>query len=101
MKRIVLGLAVVAAAVAVMLGAWQAWTAEADGVTHIVNDAGLPETECGTPDFTTTDLNAVIGDASVNDDDTLVLCEGTYDGGGGGNKKLTKEGQEEVAAHKS
>ena len=100
MKRIVLGLAVVAAAVAVMLGAWQAWTAEADGATHIVNDAGLPETECGTPDFTTTDLNAVIGDASVNDDDTLVLCEGTYDGGVVVNKKLTIEGQADVAVDK-
>jgi hypothetical protein len=83
MKRIVLGLAVVAAAFAVMLGAWQPWTAGAQGATHIVNDAGSPETECGTPEFTTTDLNTVIGDASVDEDDTLVLCEGTYDGGGG------------------
>jgi hypothetical protein len=100
MKRIVLGLAVVLAAVAVMLGAWRPWTAGAQGATHIVNDAGSPETECGTPDFTTTDLNTVIGDASVDEDDTLVLCEGTYDGGVVVNKKLTIEGQANVAVDK-
>jgi len=100
MKRIVLGLAVVAAAVAVMLGTWQAWTAEADGATFVINDVDPPEAGCGTPDYTTTDINSVIAMATVHDNDTLVLCEGTYDGGVVVNKKLTIEGQADVAVDK-
>jgi hypothetical protein len=80
MKRIVLALAVVAAAVAVMLGAWQAWTAEADGATFVINDVDPPEAGCGTPDYTTTDINSVIAMATVHDNDTLVLCEGRMTG---------------------
>ena len=86
------------AAFTVALGTWQGWLAEAEGTTYIVNDDASPEPECGTPDFATTDINSVI--AQVHDGDTLVLCQGTYDGGVTVNKKITIEGQEGIDSDK-
>jgi len=68
--------------------------------THIVNqDSGAGDAApCNDPDFpNVTDIEAqVIGDASVHNGDTLVLCPGTYAAGAGGavevDKELTIEG---------
>jgi hypothetical protein len=81
---------------ALSLGLWGHWTAGAQGNTFIINDVDPPETECGTPDYTTTDINSVIALATVHDNDTLVLCEGTYQGGITVGKKVTLEGQASV-----
>jgi len=90
------GLVAVVAVLTIALGTWQGWLAQAQGTTYIVNDVGSPEPECGTPDFTTPDVNSVIALPQVHDGDTLVLCQGTYDGAITVNKKLTIEGQEGV-----
>ncbi|KPK21089.1 MAG: hypothetical protein AMJ76_03600 [Dehalococcoidia bacterium SM23_28_1] len=82
------------AALTIALGAWQGWLAQAAGTTYVINDVIPPEDECGTPDYTTTDLNSVI--AAVSDEDTLVLCEGSYDAGVVVDKKITIEGQADV-----
>ena len=90
---------VVVGAVAVLtiaLGSWQGWLAQAAGTTYVINDVIPPEAECGTPNYTTTDINSVIALPEVNDGDTLVLCEGTYDAGIVVDKKITIEGQADV-----
>ena len=97
-RTAVVALVAVVAALTIVLGTWQGWLAQAAGDTYVVNDADPPEAECGTPDFTNTNLNTVI--AVVNPEDTLVLCEGTYDGGIVVDKKLTMEGQEGVDVDK-
>ena len=97
-RTAVVVLVAVVAALTIVLGTWQGWLAQAAGDTYVVNDADPPEAECGTPDFTNTNLNTVI--AVVNPEDTLVLCEGTYDGGIVVDKKLTMEGQEGVDVDK-
>jgi parallel beta-helix repeat protein len=84
------------AALTIAVGAWQGWMAQAAGTTYIVNDVIPPETECGTPNYTTTDISSVIALPEVNDGDTLVLCEGTYDPDVTVNKKITVEGQADV-----
>ena len=66
---------------ALSLGVWHSWTAGAQGNTFVINDVDPPEAGCGTPDYTTTDINSVIALATVHNDDTLVLCQGTYQGG--------------------
>ncbi len=97
-RTAVVSLVAVVAVLTIALGAWQGWLAQAAGTTYVVNDVDPPEAECGTPDFTNTNLNTIIGVVSA--DDTLVLCEGTYDGGVVVNKKLTIEGQEAVDVDK-
>jgi hypothetical protein len=89
-------LAALAIGLALSLGLWGSWTAGAQGNTFVINDVDPPETECGTPDYTTTDINSVIALATVHNDDTLVLCPGTYQGGVVVDKKITLEGQENV-----
>jgi parallel beta-helix repeat protein len=81
---------------ALSLGVWDSWTAGAQGNTFVINDVDPPEAGC-TPDYTTTDINSVIALATVHDDDTLVLCQGTYQGGITVGKKITIAGQESVA----
>jgi parallel beta-helix repeat protein len=83
----------VAAVVTIALGSWQGWLAQAAGTTYVINDVIPPETECGTPNYTTTDINSVIALPEVNDGDTLVLCEGTYQPGITVNKEIAIEGQ--------
>ncbi|GAF91122.1 unnamed protein product, partial [marine sediment metagenome] len=85
------------AALTIALGAWQGWLAQAEGTTYVVNDVIPPEAECGTPNYTTTDISSVIALPEVNDGDTLVLCEGTYDPAIMVDKKITIEGQADVA----
>jgi hypothetical protein len=89
-------LTVLAIGLALYLGVFDGLTAGAQGNTFVINDVNPPEVECGTPDYTTTDINSVIALATVHDDDTLVLCEGTYQGGVVVNKKITIAGQETV-----
>jgi len=96
----VVALVAAAAALTVALGAWQGWLAQAAANTYIINDVIPPETDCGTPNYTTKDINSVITLADVHDGDTLVLCEGTYNGGVTVNKKITIEGQAAVARDK-
>jgi len=72
------------------------WTAGAQGNTFVINDVDPPEAECGTPDYTTTDVNSVIALATVHNDDTLVLCQGTYQGGITVGKKITLAGQASI-----
>jgi len=81
---------------ALSLGVWDSWTAGAQGNTFVINDVDPPEAECGTPDYTTTDINSVIALATVHNDDTLVLCQGTYQSGIVVGKKITLAGQENV-----
>ncbi len=96
------GLTVVVAALAVgialALGFRGDW-AGAQGTEFIVNQddgAGDPA-PCNEPDFpNVTDIQTVVDAVSVHDDDTLILCPGTFPAGAGGavevDKELTIEG---------
>ncbi|MCJ7811274.1 MAG: right-handed parallel beta-helix repeat-containing protein, partial [Dehalococcoidia bacterium] len=95
-RTAVVAVVMAVAALTFALGTWQGWLAEANGTTFIINDVIPPETGCGTPNYTTKNLNDVIALADVHDGDTLVLCEGTYNGGVTVNKKITIKGQDGV-----
>jgi len=92
--------AALAIGLALSLGLWANWTAGAAGTEHVVNqDTGTGDpAPCDDPDFASvTDIETVIDDASVQNDDTLVLCPGTYTAGAAAGaveveKKLTITG---------
>jgi parallel beta-helix repeat protein len=85
------------AALTVVLGSWQGWLAQAQGDTFIVNNDKLPAVGgCDTPDFETTDIENAVVSGLVSDDDTLVVCEGTYVGDVAVSKSLTIEGRAEA-----
>jgi len=95
-RTAVVAVVMAVAALTFALGTWQGWLAEANGTTFIINDAAPPEAGCGTPNFTDTNINTAIANSQVHDGDTLVLCEGTYNGGVTVNKKITIKGQDGV-----
>ena len=92
----VVALVAVVAVLTIALGSWQGWLVQAAGTTYVINDVIPPEAECGTPNYTTTDIGSVIALPDVNDGDTLVLCEGTYDPAIMVDKEITIEGQADV-----
>ena len=93
-RAAVVALVAAVAALSIALGMWHSWPAEAQD-TWIVNDDLLPtEDDCDTPNFETDNIDAVIDHAFVSDGDTLVICEGTYQGGITVDKSLTIEGRE-------
>ena len=94
MKRITMGLAALAAvvALAIVVGAWQGWIAEASPDEVYVNDNVLPDVEgCNSPDANT----IADGILAADPGDTVVVCEGTYDGATVG-KSVTIEGRAEA-----
>jgi parallel beta-helix repeat protein len=93
-RTAVVVLVAVAAALTFSLGAWQGWLAQAAGNVVYVNDNLLPDVEgCNDPD-----ANTIAGGITAADsDDTVIVCEGTYDGGVTVNKDaLTIEGRPEA-----
>jgi parallel beta-helix repeat protein len=90
--RALVAVVALVAAVALSLGLWSSWPAQAQD-TWIINDNTDPtEDGCDAADFD--DIQAAIDSGLVEDDDTLVVCEGIYDGGIEVDKKLTIEGRE-------
>jgi hypothetical protein len=91
-RRALVAVVALVAAVALSLGLWSSWPAQAQD-TWIINDNTDPtEDGCGAADFD--DIQAAIDSGLVEDDDTLLVCEGIYDGGIEVDKKLTIEGRE-------
>jgi parallel beta-helix repeat protein len=82
-----------AAALTISLGAWQGWLAQAAGDVVYVNDNSLPDVEgCNNPDAAT----IADGISAADPGDTVIVCEGTYDGGVTVNKSITIEGRAEA-----
>jgi parallel beta-helix repeat protein len=87
---------VVAAAVAltICLGTWQGWLAQASPAEVYVNDNLLPDVEgCNNPDGTT----IAEGITAADPGDTVIVCEGTYDGNVTVGKSVTIEGRSDAA----
>jgi parallel beta-helix repeat protein len=82
------------AALAICLGTWQGWLAQASPAEVYVNDNLLPDVEgCNAPDGTT----ITEGITAADPGDTVIVCEGTYDGNVTvGKDNLTIEGRAEA-----
>jgi parallel beta-helix repeat protein len=83
-----------AAALAICLGTWQGWLAQASPAEVYVNDNALPDVEgCNAADATT----IAGGIAAADPGDTVIVCEGTYDGNVTVGKSVTIEGRADAA----
>jgi len=84
----------VVAALTICLGAWQGWLARAAEDVVYVNDNLLPDVEgCNAPDAST----IADGITAADPDDTVIVCEGIYDGDVTVDKdRLTIEGRAEA-----
>jgi parallel beta-helix repeat protein len=89
-RTAVVAVVAVVAALTVCLGAWQGWLAEAAPDVVYVNDNLLPDVEgCNAPDGTTIAEGITAADPA----DTVVVCEGTYDGSVTVGKSVIIEGR--------
>jgi len=92
-RTAVVGVVAVVAALTVCLGAWQGWLAEAAPDVVYVNDNLLPDVEgCNAPDGTT----IAEGITAADPGDTVIVCEGTYDGDVTVGKSVIIEGRAEA-----
>jgi parallel beta-helix repeat protein len=93
-RTAVVVLVAVVAALTVCLGAWQGWLAQAAPGVVYVNDNLLPDVEgCNAPA-----ANTIAGGVTAADGgDTVIVCEGTYDGDVTVNKSVTIEGRADAA----
>jgi parallel beta-helix repeat protein len=87
-------LVAVVAALAICLGTWQGWLAQASPAEVYVNDNLLPDVEgCNNPDAS----NIPDGITAADPGDTVIVCEGTYAGGVPVGKSVTIEGRADAA----
>ena len=89
----VVALVAVVAAFTIGLGTWQGWLAQAAPDVVYVNDNLLPDVEgCNAPDGST----IAEGITAADPDDTVIVCEGIYDGNVTIGKSVTIEGRAEA-----
>jgi parallel beta-helix repeat protein len=93
-KTAVVTVVVAVAALTICLGTWQGWLAQASPAEVYVNDNLLPDVEgCNAPDGTT----IAEGITAADPGDTVIVCEGTYDGDVTVGKSVTIEGRADAA----
>lgn len=94
-RTAVVALVAVVAALTVCLGAWQGWLAQASPAVVYVNDNLLPDVE-GCNDAANVKSTIAEGILAADAEDTVIVCEGEYDGAVTVGKKLTIEGRAEA-----
>jgi parallel beta-helix repeat protein len=91
LRTAVVGLVTVVVVLTIALGSWQGWLAQAAPDTVYVNDNLLPDVDgCNAPDANT----IADGITAADPGDTVVVCEGVYEGGITVDKSVTIEGRE-------
>jgi parallel beta-helix repeat protein len=93
-RTAVVALVAAVAVLTIALGSWQGWLAQAAPDEVYVNDNLLPDVEgCNAPDANT----IADGITAADPGDTVVVCEGVYEGGITVDKSVTIEGREAAA----
>jgi parallel beta-helix repeat protein len=93
-RTVVVAVVAAVAALTICLGTWQGWLAQASPAEVYVNDNLLPDVEgCNAPDGAT----IAEGITAADPGDTVIVCEGTYDGDVAVAKSVTIEGRADAA----